>query len=55
MNKAKKKPDYSLESAKTLDSQGVKPPIIKSVIVLEVEKSDVRCTKGDCQGDYVPG
>jgi len=53
--KSKEKPDYSLDAAANKKSQEMKSPKINSVTVMEVESSDVRCSKGDCNQDYAPG
>lgn len=52
--KSKEKPDYSLEAAANKKSRDMKSPKINSVTVMEVESSDVRCSKGDCVGDHPP-
>lgn len=55
MKKIIESPDYSLDAVANKKSQIMDSPKIKSVTVMEVESSDVRCSKGDCDGDYAPG
>jgi hypothetical protein len=50
-------PDYSLEAFVTADEQQrvVDAPHVDAVVKIEVESPELRCMKGDCQGDYAPG
>jgi hypothetical protein len=47
--------DYSLESIFSVSSEKAKQPEIISVLVMEVEPTEMLCVKGDCNQDYAPG
>lgn len=50
-------PNYSLEAYVTADEQhcGTDAPHVDAAVRIEVESPELRCMKGDCNGDYVPG
>jgi hypothetical protein len=50
-------PNYSLESFVTADEQqhDGDAPHVDVAVRIEVESPELRCMKGDCQGDYAPG
>jgi hypothetical protein len=57
MNGLQKAPNYSLEAFVAADEQqcGIDAPHVDAAVRIEVESPELRCMKGDCNGDYVPG
>lgn len=55
MDISNERPDYSIERISTDKYEDCKDPKIKSAVLLEVQSSEVRCMKGDCNQDYAPG
>jgi hypothetical protein len=47
--------DYSLESIALNDEADGEAVKILSAQKLEIDSPEVRCMKGDCNGDYTPG
>ncbi len=47
--------DYSLESMAFDNEADGEVPEIMSAQKIEIESPEVRCMKGDCDGDYAPG
>lgn len=49
--------DYSLEGYVANDDQSCEndAPRLATAVKIEVESPELRCMKGDCQGDYAPG
>jgi hypothetical protein len=47
--------DYTIETHDAPDGAHLGAPVISSVLSLEVESPEVRCMKGDCDGDCAPG
>lgn len=54
MNDNKSVDVYTLDKIQLGDLKDKEHPIINSLIDLIVENTEVRCTKGDCNGDYCP-
>lgn len=55
MTDGERRADYSLLSEATNDAEHTAAPKIQQVVRLEVEEPEIRCLKGDCNGDYPPG
>jgi hypothetical protein len=58
MNTVQQVADYTLDAAiSDMSNRPVTsgPPKISTILAINVESSEVRCLKGDCDsGDYVP-
>lgn len=49
-------PNYSLEAFVADEREfEVDAPHIETAVKIEVESPELRCMKGDCNGDYAPG
>lgn len=47
--------EYSLDGVSLRTEATSDPPLILNTVIFEVESLEVRCMKGDCNGDYAPG
>lgn len=47
--------EYSVDGVSLGTEATSDPPLILKIVTFEVEPLEVRCMKGDCNGDYVPG
>ena len=57
MNGLQEAPNYSLEAFVAADEPQceIDAPHVDAAVKIEVESPELRCMKGDCNGDYVPG
>jgi hypothetical protein len=55
MNEVQQPADYTLDGVIPGRNAISGPPEILTILEIDVESPEIRCMKGDCNGDYAPG
>jgi hypothetical protein len=55
MNEVRQPADYTLDGVISDRDAVSGPPEILTIVTLDIESPEIRCMKGDCDGDYAPG
>jgi len=55
MKKTKNENLFTQDLGNKMIKNKVQRPEISRIIEIKVETAEVRCSKGDCDGDYSPG